>query len=223
MNETIKVVNNEARVHTIGCGYAVTAGGAGRTARTLRLLPGLNEVPADLWEKAKKLPVVAHYVKTQVFEEVHSKATGLAGLSMRDAIDTVNLTMDRELLKKWKNEESRDPVVSAIEVQIDHVTYRPDRDKPKDKDAEGFDLSPRPAQTGFDGADIANQVQSTDAPEALPENYERIAPQTSEAVDRSSKTPVEPPAALTKQLRDVSAPKVTPPVHGRKSGKSRGK
>lgn len=204
MANTIKILNNEARVHTIGYGYARTAGGAGKKAMTIRLLPGLNEVNAQAWEEAKKLKVVAWHVKKGNFQEVVTKAAGLRGMSSDDAIDLIGKTLDRELLRKWKSEETREAVITALELQIDEVSFDPDRDSAKTD--EGFDLKPEQASTSMDGAMVANQVQKEDTGPV-----ENLEPVKADPPDRGSKAPPEPPAELSRQLRDV--PKHEPKHH----------
>lgn len=209
---TVKVMNNEARVHTLGIGYSVTAGGAGRQAKSVRLLPGLNEVLASSWEAAKQNPVVQSLIRKGVFREVQLKqGSGIAQLSVADAVALVEKTLDRELLRSWKKLDTRSTVLEAIEKQIDHVTYQPDRDAPT-ADGEGFDLQPRQAATGFDATDVATQVQQGLPP--VPEE-EKLEPVFADPADRGSKAPVEPPAALTSQLKDVEEPRTTPPARPR--------
>lgn len=165
--KTIKIKSTEARVHTIGYGYAATVGGSGRKALSFRLLPGINEVLAEAWEEAKKLTVVRHYISTGAFQELELERAGLRHLTVEAAIEQVGQTFDRDLLKQWKGTETREPVITAIELQIDNVTFKPERDATKSEgqkevEAEGFDLQPRQATQGLTGAEVANQVSGVD-------------------------------------------------------------
>lgn len=165
--KTIKIKSSEARVHTIGYGYAATTGGTGRKSLEFRLLPGINEVLSEAWDAAKKLPVVQHYIRTGAFQELELDRSGLRHLTVDAAITQVGQTFDRDLLKQWKGSETREPVISAIELQIDEVTYKPERDAAKsdaqkDVEAEGFDLQPRAAAQGMTPAELANQVSNVD-------------------------------------------------------------
>jgi hypothetical protein len=187
---TVKVLNNEARVHTIGYAYAKSEGKLAAVPLTIRLLPGLNEVLATAWEKAKKLPVVASQIDNDVFREVATDSKGLAGMTIDDAIDTVRQTLDRELLRTWRKKEARAPVRTAIDKQIDEVTYVQDRDSAAAAE-KGMDLKPREATAGMSAADVAGQVQGPD--EAQPDDVP----------ERRSKAPPQPPEELTRQLRDV--------------------
>lgn len=208
MGNIVKVMNNQPKVHTIGYAYHGVAGGAGTHTKSFRLLPGLNEVNADAWAAAKKLPVVAHLVKTRAFVEVQLKAdAGIAKLSASDAIGIVKATLDREKLQEWLRAESRDPVKNALEDQIDKVSFDPEKDVVKPD--EGIDLEPTNAALGLDGAEIASQVQA-----GVPQlDREDLEPVTSDAgLDNGSKAPVEPPAALTQQLSEVEAPKTAKPT-----------
>lgn len=206
MSKTIKIKSSEARVHTIGYGYAATVGGTGRRALEFRLLPGINEVLLEAWNEAKKLKVVQHYIRVGAFQELELERKGLRHLTVEAAIDQVGQTYDRDLLKEWKGDETREPVITAIELQIDQVTFKPERDSTKseaqkDVEAEGFDLQPRAAAQGLTGAEIANQVSGVD-----PQAPQDDAP---------------PPPAPT-----PAGPKTTPPARGQGKGshaKGRGK
>lgn len=196
--KTIKIKSNEARVHTIGYGYAATVGGSGRKALSFRLLPGINEVLLEAWEEAKKLQVVRHYISTGAFQELELERSGLRHLTVDAAIDQVGQTFDRDLLKQWKGTETREPVITAIELQIDQVTFKPERDASKSEgqkevESEGFDLQPRQAATGLTGAEVANQVSGVD-----PQAPQDDAP---------------PPPAPT-----PTGPKTTPPARGQAKG-----
>lgn len=203
---TIKIKNNEPRVHTVGTGYGSVAGGQGTKAVSFRLLPGVNEVDLDQWNKAKQLPVIKHYLNAGLFVEFGGSKPGLLGVSILDAIETVKHTLDRELLKTWKNAETRAGVLSALETQIDEVTFRADRDA--DTGEEEMDLKPGQNPHALDGAEIAAQVQGQTADEM-------VQPQAHEAKDSRSNAPVQPPEAVMKALR----PLPTPSLRGAKKPK----
>lgn len=207
--KTVKVMSNLPRVDTIGVGYSAIAGGHGTKAITIRLLPGVNEVHAESWEKAKQLKVVKHHLAEGNFKELTGVTSqGLSGMSTADAIDLVEKTLDRELLRSWLGSEKRGAVASAIEVQIDKITFKPERDAVRTD--EGIDLQPTPVATGLDGAAIAQQV----SPEQ-PMEEQQLAPVTADPPDKPSKAPVQPPPAVASQLRDVPAPKATQPARRR--------
>lgn len=207
--KTIKIKSSDARVHTIGYGYAATVGGTGRKALSFRLLPGINEVLLEAWEAAKKLPVVQHYIREGVFQPLELERSGLRHLTVDAAIDQVKQTFDRDLLKQWKGSETREPVISAIELQVDEVTYKPERDAAKTdaqrdvEKEEGFDLQPRSAAQGMSAAELANQVSGVD-PQAPRED--------------ADPTP-------TPERNRTPAPKTTPPraSSGKSQGKGKGK
>lgn len=118
--------NNEARVHHIGIRNPDDA----EPNDSIRLLPGLNEVSPKHWEEALGLPVVQHYVKTKVFEVVETPAprgasktqpvseVRLASLPEDKAVELVKQVLDRDLLLKWKADETRPTALDAIEEQL---------------------------------------------------------------------------------------------------------
>lgn len=155
---TVKVKNNEPKVHTIGYAYGKTAGGHGTTGLSIRLLPGINEVDAEKWALAKKHPIVQWQVDHEVFQEMGGSSAGLSSMSVPGAEDLISQTLDRDLLRKWAKTEKRASVLKALEAQIDKTTFVPGRDDADDTD--GIDLKPAAPAHALDGAAIAQQVSS---------------------------------------------------------------
>lgn len=120
------IKNNEARVHHIG----LRNPNPEEQNDSIRLLPGLNEVPAAQWKEAKEHPIIAHQIKVGVFEEVITpeepeapKGTPqseirLVSLAEDKAVELVHQVLDRELLLKWKADETRPDALKAIEEQL---------------------------------------------------------------------------------------------------------
>jgi hypothetical protein len=163
--KTVKVKSNLARVDSIGYAYGKHSGGSSQ-ALTLRLLPGVNEVPVEQWEAAKKLSYTQHHLKEKNFEELGAiSKPGLKQYTVEGAIELVEATFDRELLRQWKGVETREPVIAAIEVQIGNLApVKPTEGTDGQKNLEvAPDLAPRSAATGFTASELATQVQTGNA------------------------------------------------------------
>jgi hypothetical protein len=91
------------------------------------LLPGINEVDAEEWAKAEKIPLVQHYLEEGILK-VRRQAPELTQLKPKEAHDLVRRTVDRTLLEKWYGTEKRRDVLEAIERQI-QATKLPDGGK----------------------------------------------------------------------------------------------
>lgn len=153
-----KVINHEAKIHTIGYGYGPIAGGQGTKVLSLRLLPGMNEVVSDDWQKAKAARHVQHLLSTRKLEEVGAAAVrGLGNLSIVDARSTVEQTFDRELLNAWKLAERRPEVTTAIDQQVDKITYKPERDAPGAEET-------RLATDGMTANEVVDAAQAEQVP-----------------------------------------------------------
>ena len=94
----------------------------------MRLMPGTNDVSKDVWERAKKHPAIKSRIKDGkiVFNGAKpsdSEDLGpFEGKNAKDSIEVVEGTLDREVLKKWKDEETRVTVLKAIDAQIEKLT-----------------------------------------------------------------------------------------------------
>jgi len=89
---------------------------------TIRLVPGNNEVAAELWTGARNVPVIAHLLREKKLEESSESIANLAGFSAEHAIELVNGTMNKALLTKWGDKEERAEVLEAISARVDLVT-----------------------------------------------------------------------------------------------------
>lgn len=168
MANMVKVQNHEARVTTVGYAYGKIAGGHGTGTHKLRLKPGVNEIERDAWEQAKKLPVIQAMIKSHDLEELSLKQPGLKGYTVDGAIEVVEGTFDRELLRKWKGDETRDAVISSIETQIVKTAPTPGELEAPAADSKGNigDLpapEARSAAVGFTSQEIAEQLQNGQA------------------------------------------------------------
>lgn len=102
--------------------------------RTIRLLPGTNEVDADLWKLATEIKTTIRKRQangsTRKIEasliDVLVKAgdltyedTTLDTMNAAQAAKTVSTTYDVQLLEAWLASEKRSPIRSVIERQIE--------------------------------------------------------------------------------------------------------
>lgn len=165
----VKVKNNEPKIHTIGVSYKTTVGGLGMGVTQIRLMPGVNEVDGGAWSTAKKNPIVRHYIETNVFEELGGSKTGVSSMSVGTSLELIGQTFDRELLRRWRESETREKVVVALDAQIEKATFRPGRDDVDDEgEAAAMDLQPAQPSNAMDGAQVAEQAQASNDPHETP-------------------------------------------------------
>lgn len=105
---------------------------------TLRLMPGVNEVSQETWDKVKDHPhlkrllaaghvAVPKPVGGEGATTVKSDggevrpADGLAGFSNKEAMRLIGETVDQALLSKWLETETRRNVREAIDKQIEKL------------------------------------------------------------------------------------------------------
>jgi hypothetical protein len=197
--KTVTVKSNLPRVDTIGYGYSKTAQGHGMSVQSFRLLPGINQIPEAQWSEAKKLPAVKDHLKKKNFEEIGAtKMPGLRGYTVEAAVELVEETLDRDLLRQWKGDETREPVIAAIEVQIGKTAPGADDTTKNLEDAPQFDA--RPASQGFSAAEMAANLQPNNEPTAeeiaaAEAQTAAAAPLVEKAIADSKPTPAERPAA----------------------------
>jgi len=123
---TLTVENLEDRIHCVADlplrvtpAIQVTNAGAPPPPKDA-LLPGLNEVDAEAWEQAEKIPLVQHYLESGVFKVTRS-APEIGKYQQREALDLVRRTVDRSLLEKWASADRRRPVQDAIDLQLKSI------------------------------------------------------------------------------------------------------
>lgn len=109
--------------------------GNGETPWTL--LPGVNEVPDNVWELMQKHPLVKIYIdKGDLTSDGKSvKAKGLLSYDVTEAKKIVLKTYDSDLLKSFKETDDRDEVKTAIDAQLKEIASKSKR-KSKSKDVE---------------------------------------------------------------------------------------
>lgn len=90
----------------------------------IQLAPGLNkDVPEQKWSQAKQNPTVKKMMQIGALEEVKDQDTVpevpedlnvLSNLPLQDALRTIELIHDPQLLLDWKHREGRVRVRNAI-------------------------------------------------------------------------------------------------------------
>lgn len=88
--------------------------------RTIRLMPGVNQIEDADWEKVKALKGVQVFLEEGELLEID--ATPLPKRPSKDAIKLVKNTFDKALLLKWREDEKREDVTKAIAHQINEIT-----------------------------------------------------------------------------------------------------
>jgi len=118
---------------------------ASKIKKTVKLLPGFNEVPDDEWKEIKQNPMIQKQIELGIIVEVaekkevkkkvkngkgeeiektvveSGKAKQLKDLDAEAVVAMVEDTFDVDLLKKWKKEESRDEIRAAIANQLEKI------------------------------------------------------------------------------------------------------
>lgn len=86
--------------------------------RMVKLLPGVNEVPLEVWEKVKENPIFQRFIE-QGYVKIESETeTDLLTIHHKKAIPLIENTYDTHLLKQWARDENRPAVMKAIELQL---------------------------------------------------------------------------------------------------------
>jgi hypothetical protein len=120
----VKVTNRDKRIWNI--------------AGAVKLMPGINEVDEETWDKPEVSNSAADLVKAGlVVVDRKVSLKDLAALKPEEAISSVKETVDRALLEQWKATEKRPAVLQAIQAQIAAITpEKKAAEKPKDEDEE---------------------------------------------------------------------------------------
>lgn len=100
----------------------------------LILLPGLNVVPDAKWGKIRKHPVIAAMIEEGTFEEMDEMSDdapdeaaegdesgdleALKAMNVANASALIKETSNLELLKKWREIETRAKVIKPLDAQI---------------------------------------------------------------------------------------------------------
>lgn len=122
--------NGENLFH-LGYGTGKDNGGFATSAH-FTLMPGVNEIPGEVWEKVKAHPVVIHHMKGRkpMFELERGLKKGeqaLAKMSVEDALEFIGDTWRDDLLSEWLASEKRAKVRDALQAQRDKLDPSKDR------------------------------------------------------------------------------------------------
>lgn len=117
------------------------------------LRPGWNEFPKKIWDqnsthpqivrmmKRKKIVLLTDTVEVKKGGKKVKLQVGLTDVPIRlrwfdakRAIEILKNTLNRDLLQRWLDEETRSPVKRALEAQIKPLL--PENQAPKDEEAE---------------------------------------------------------------------------------------
>jgi hypothetical protein len=99
-------------------------------AGAMRLLPGLNEVDEKQFAEAETWPAFKALIDEGIVEPVltkKAKPADLTKMPVREVIDLVKQTVSKEMLEEMLKAEKREPVIKAIEAQLEAI----DPSKPK--------------------------------------------------------------------------------------------
>ena len=103
-----------------------------------RLMPGWNEFPKHVWDQNKDHPSIQKMIKDKTIEVLHEEVTVKLGkksikrvigmddepINLRDFSETratqlVKETLNRDILQRWLDEETRHKVKRALTKQIE--------------------------------------------------------------------------------------------------------
>ena len=120
---------NQPRIMSIGTGLA--------DGSVIRVIPGLNELTEKEWEILKKHPDVIERMKKDIVDPkrgtvkmleivTETKKTDngdngeatISELGIKKAQELVKETFSTELLREWKESETRKGVIDAIDKQL---------------------------------------------------------------------------------------------------------
>lgn len=100
--------------------------------RSLNLIPGTNTgIDHQLWEEAKKLPLVQYRIKRHAIMELiptnpnapdSEKERSCIAYSATDAEVMITNVWDRDILERWRRWEDRPDVDAAIASRIEELT-----------------------------------------------------------------------------------------------------
>lgn len=125
---------NILTLYTVADGSTIDTGNKG-----FMLKPGINEIAKNVWASLAMLPKVKRLLENeiiQIFETSDStdKDHAIKKLSVSAANKIIKKTFDINLLKSWRDCETRNGVSSVIKKQISDIYER--TSKPKDNDDE---------------------------------------------------------------------------------------
>lgn len=105
-------------------------------AYEMKFRPGINNVPVDKWEIAKKDSEIKRFlaegVLTEILpdqgkkdEEPSSELPEINKFSAQKALQIVKRTFHMDILTRWKHQDRRPEVAEAVVQQIEEITKKP--------------------------------------------------------------------------------------------------
>jgi uncharacterized protein (UPF0335 family) len=97
------------------------------------VIPGINEMPNDVYEKFKQHPSVKARIadgKIQIIDE--QKA--VAERTENEMVEHMSRIFDTKLLRKLIKEDKRDAVVNAAKAQLETIVGDPKKTEKKEED-----------------------------------------------------------------------------------------
>jgi hypothetical protein len=89
------------------------------------LMPGVNDVDPALWDKAQKIALVQHFLKSGVLKVVSGGSEShkdIAALEEHEALELVDRTVDHNLLTAFAEQDKRGAIRKAIDKQLAKIT-----------------------------------------------------------------------------------------------------
>ena len=121
--------------------YAETKAKHAVATKSVRLLPGINEVEEAEWNKVKNHKQVVAALDEGVLvvlqdptkedKPLDGLPSSLEKFSLKDACELVDGVMEIDVLKKWQKRETREAVKAALKKQIKEL------DKASESQPEG--------------------------------------------------------------------------------------
>ena len=107
------------------------------TEQMVLLIPGVNELSQEKWEMIKNHPTVKEMIEDQKIEVISEDEKPVdkvfTKMGKKEAIATVNNTIDVAILEKWAENEKRADVLKAIRARIELLIAPPEfRDQKKE-------------------------------------------------------------------------------------------
>lgn len=111
--------------------YTKTTAKHAVATKAVQLLPGINEIAEDEWNKVKEHKqvkagldegvLVVLQDPTKEDKPLEGLPASLEKFSVKDACELVDGVMDVDVLKKWQKRETRDSVKAALKKQVKEI------------------------------------------------------------------------------------------------------
>lgn len=115
--------------------------GAGNYANGVRFMPGINEIPAEVWKIVGTLPKIQRLaaedgkIRVVFNEDGSDEKPVLAKIKAEEVGKVIEKTYNHKLLRMWLQRETRHKVAGLINAQIDKIIKQTTKPKNEDEDA----------------------------------------------------------------------------------------